>query len=65
MKTKIFALSALLTTTIFATNTFAHPGHVEVVAGHSHSLGELALYGVALGVVVLLITIAIRAKSND
>jgi hypothetical protein len=29
---------------VFSTSAFAHPGHTEQVAGHTHTLVELALY---------------------
>lgn len=42
----------------------AHPGHIEMMSGHAHSYVDLAVYGVAFGVVALVILAVLRSKSN-
>ena len=57
-----FLLAALLA--LVPEATFAHPGHVAVAGGHSHSFFQIGVYALALGVVATLILLAYRKKSN-
>lgn len=63
MRISIAAILAL-----FSTGAIAHPGHTESVAGHTHSLGELAMMGivpVAAGAVLLALVFANTRRNND
>lgn len=63
MKYSIAAVAAL-----FATNAFAHPGHTEMVAGHTHTLLDLAVMGlvpVAAGLLLLGLAFATSRHKND
>lgn len=42
----------------------AHPGHVAMAAGHSHTFFEIAVYAMALIIVGTLILFVYRNKSN-
>lgn len=46
-----YLLATLLV--MLATPLQAHPGHVEMVAGHTHSIAELLLMSAAIAVPVL------------
>lgn len=37
---------------LIATPAFAHPGHAETVAGHSHTLTDLMLMGAAPALII-------------
>lgn len=63
MKYLIAAVPAFVTT-----NALAHPGHVEPVAGHTHTLGELALMGVVpivAGLMLIGLAHAVTRRKND
>lgn len=52
----------------FTTSAFSHSGHVAEVAGHTHSLGELALMGivpVAAGLALIGLALAVTRRKND
>ncbi len=57
-----FLLAAPLV--LFPRLALAHPGHVAVAAGHSHSFFEIGVYAMVLGIVATLILFAYRKKSN-
>lgn len=42
---------------LFTTPAFAHPGHTETVAGHSHTLVDLMLMSAAPAAIIVLLTI--------
>lgn len=46
-----YALAA--SAALFATPLFAHTGHVEMVAGHTHTLAELAVMSAGPAVLVI------------
>lgn len=61
--TRLLAAAAAL----FTTPVLAHPGHTEIVAGHSHSLVGLAIMGTvaALLVVAGLVFFGLRANRHN
>lgn len=52
---------------LFSAGAYAHPGHVAPVAGHTHTLGELALMGLVpvAAAVVLLGVVIVRARQRN
>lgn len=60
----ILAASAVL----FAIPAFAHTGHVEMVAGHTHTLAELAIMSAgpaALAIVLVTLVLQRVKRRND
>ncbi len=51
---------------IFSSSAFAHGGHVEQVAGHTHSLLTLALYSIVPIIMILAVVafFVLRRKNN-
>lgn len=63
MRISIAAILAL-----FSAGAHAHPGHIAPVAGHTHTLGELALVGfvpVAAALVLLGVVVYRARQRND
>ncbi len=59
MKIILFAFFAL-----FSTTAFAHPGHVSMVAGHTHSFAELAMFGLVPGLAALAFMVFLRRRAR-
>ena len=60
MKTFLIASLALIPNI-----AIAHPGHIEAVSGHTHSVAELVAFGLAFAIAAALALHFVRAKLND
>ncbi|VAW13803.1 hypothetical protein MNBD_ALPHA11-70 [hydrothermal vent metagenome] len=49
---------------LFSTTVFAHPGHISLVAGHTHSFAELAMFGLIPGFAALAFMIFLRRRAR-
>ncbi len=62
----LYNIISVFFASIFSSNAFAHAGHVEQVAGHTHSLATLSLYSIVPVLMILAIVafFVLRRKNN-